>query len=118
MIELNIEPLLSYIVARQITGKKITTLTNSSTGEQFSYSYGDQIYDYTNQSYAKITREHLNITVYLYKTSQYYLIKPKSSGLFLAHRFGSDEYYEITVNHKWVLIRNQKEHTSQIFSFS
>jgi len=114
---MRVKSILSLIVASLVTGKKITTLTNSHTGEQYTYTNGDQIYDYKNQSYWRIIRERTNTTIVDYKTDYYYSIIPKSPGIYTAYRQGSDELYHITVNNKLVMVMNQKDNSSSIFYF-
>ena len=114
---MNIEPLLGYIIAKMITGRKISTLIESQSGVQYSYSYGDQIYDYHRSSYISVIREENAFKLFDYKTKQYYTIKPKSNGLYIAHLLGTEQYYQITVNNKWVVIMNEKEGKSKIYYF-
>ncbi len=111
------EPLLGYVIARLITGRKISTLMDSQNGEQYTYSHGDQIYDYHRASYVSVIREENSYKIFDYKTKQYYTIQPKRNGLYVAHLVGSEQYYEITVNNKWVIIMNVKEGKSKIYYF-
>ncbi|MFV9510815.1 hypothetical protein [Tepidibacillus sp. LV47] len=113
-----IEPLLSYVVAHKVTGKKIRILTESRSGETFTYDFGDTIYDYKSNSYVSVTQDETTIKLYDYKSGKHFLIKPKSHGIFMANQYGTDDYYEITVQNKLVLISNKKKGFTKIYYFS
>ncbi|WP_339062423.1 hypothetical protein [Tepidibacillus marianensis] len=112
-----IEPLLAYIVARKITGKKLRSLTESGSGETFAYDFGDTIYDYRSKSYYSVTHDGTVIKVYDYKLNKHLEIKPKSPGVFIAHRLDTDDFYEIAVHNKIVLITNKKKSSTKIYYY-
>jgi len=112
-----IEPLLAYIVARKITGKRLKSLTESASGEIFSYDFGDNIYDYKNKAYYSVIQDGTLIKVYDYKNNKHIEIMPKSPGIFMAYRFDNDDFYEIAVQNKLVLIANKKKSITKVYYY-
>ncbi|TCS84010.1 hypothetical protein [Tepidibacillus fermentans] len=114
---MSIEPLLSYIVVHKVTGKKIRTLIESRTGETFTYDFGDTIYDYKSNSYVTVTQDGTTISMYDYKSGKHFSIQSKSPGIFMAYQFENDDYYEIRVQNKLVLITNKKKGTTKVYYY-